>query len=208
MLNEYSQNKENSLCSRTINDINPSDINSLKQAKKIYDIGLGENYIPSEDLLSYASHPEKYISLGSYSSDGELLGVILANRLDEKEREKYNLTFQQNSVDIMLPAYTTGLIKSVAVKQEYRQKGIGAELIKEAIERLKDMSCELILAVAWASGKPGSSPKILEKLSFKNILGVEEYWKEDSLKEGYSCPNCGKPPCRCKALFYLHKANS
>lgn len=202
------KSKENSLCYRTINVINPSDINSLNQAKKIYDIGLGKNYITSKDLLNYSNHPEKYILLGSCNSDGELLGVMLACRLDENEREKYNLTLQQNSIDIMLPAYTIGLIKSVVVKREYRQKGIGTELTKEAIERLKDMSCELILAVAWASGKPDSSPKMFEKLSFKNILGLEEYWRKDSLKEGYSCPNCGKPPCRCKALFYLHKANS
>lgn len=68
------------------------------------------------------------------------------------------------------------------------------------------MSCDLLLAVSWVSNKPDSSEGMFEKLGFEKLFTVPDYWTQDSIKEGYLCPNCGNP-CRCTANFYLRKTN-
>lgn len=205
MQNEHLFNYDNLASITRINDIKASDNQLLKQASEIYDISLGQNYIPSEDLSKYASDPKRFILIGAIINQ-TLLGVMLAYPLDKKTAEEYTHALQQHNIPTTLPENAVGLIKSLAVRPEYRHRGIGTKLTIESIVRLKEMSCDFFLAVSWVSNKPDSSQKMFEKLGFKNILSVPDYWTQDSIKEGYQCPNCGNP-CHCTANFYFRKAD-
>lgn len=130
---------------------------------------------------------------------------MLAYPLDQATTSKYAHDFQEHNLQVSLSGFKIGLIKSVAVKPEYRHQGIGTDLTIESMVRLKKMSCDFFLAVSWVSNRPDSSQKMFEKLGFKNILSIPDYWTEESIKEGYLCPNC-RNPCHCTANFYLRKA--
>ena len=147
-----------------IRNITASDSTFLKQASEIYDISLGQNYIPREELLRYASDPTQFILIGA-TVDQILLGVMLAYPLDQKTAAEHNDMFQRYNIPLNLQGHTVGLIKSVAVKPEYRHAKIGTKLTEEAMTRLKELSCDFFLAVSWASNRPDSSQKMFEKVT-------------------------------------------
>ena len=106
-----------------------------------------------------------------------------------------------------------GLIKSVAVEKEYRRRGIGTQLIVEAMRRLKNKGCDLFFAVSWDSGFRDSSPSIFKALSFMEAVKIDNYWTEDSKEKDketgeveikYMCPADGWP-CHCSAIFFFRK---
>lgn len=132
MQNEYKFNHENLSSFATIIDITASDNLLLEQASEIYDISLGEGYIPLEDLNHYAVDPKRFILIGA-SIDQTLLGVMLAHPLDEETISKYAHTFQEHNLPVPFSDFKVGLIKSVAVRPEYRHTGIGTKLTIESI---------------------------------------------------------------------------
>lgn len=186
-----------------IRSITPQDTDSLNQASSIYDLSLGQKYIPFDSLLEYSKYPDKYILIGSFL-DQTLLGVMLALPLDNDLSEEFNNAFVKNNISIFLPKSITGVIKSVAVHPDFRHHGIGTTLTIEAMKRLEGMSTRIFTALSWDSGKPDSSPKMFEKLGYKNILRVRDYWYHDSLEKKYECPICGNP-CHCNAIFYVKR---
>lgn len=205
MQNEHMSNRENLPGLTTIRDIKASDRLLLQQASEIYDISLGQNYIPREELLRYASNPTQFILIGA-TVNQILLGVMLAYPLDKETISKYERDFEAYNLQAPFSDFKIGLIKSVAVRPEYRHRGIGTELTVESMVRLKNMSCDFFLAVSWVSNRPDSSQGMFEKLGFENILSIPDYWTQESIKEGYLCPNCGNP-CHCTANFYFRKAD-
>ncbi len=205
MQHEHILNLENLSSFAKIRDITTSDDLLLKQASTIYDISLGQGYISPEDLMRYVSNPDSFILLGAVINQ-TLIGVMLAYPLDQETSRKYTYTFQEHNLPIPLSDFKIGLIKSVSVRPEYRHRGIGTQLTIESMVRLKSMPCDFFLAVSWVSNKPDSSQKMFEKLGFKNILSINDYWTQESIKEGYLCPNCGNP-CHCTAIFYFRKAD-
>ena len=196
----YSPHEDRSGIS-AIKDISSVDHDLLSQAAEIYDISLGQKYIAPDDLLYYASHPDQFILLGELQQQ-KLLGVMLAYPLSQAVADEYDHTFEEHNIPLSLSVQSVGLIKSIAVRPEHRHNGIGTRLTRESMTRLRNMSCDHFLAVSWLSNKPDSSPKMFEKLGFDNILTVEHYWTEDSIKEKYLCPADGNP-CNCSAIFYF-----
>lgn len=203
MQSEHAAHQENLYSLAVIIDITAFDSLLLQQASEIYDVSLGQKYIPLEDLLRYAANPEQFILIGSVF-DQALLGVMLAYPLDEDTAEEYSHTLREHNIPIQLQDYNVGLIKSVAVRPGYRHRGIGTKLTLKSMARLKEMSCDFFLAVSWVSNRPDSSQKMFENLGFRNILSVPDYWTQDSIEKAYQCPNCGNP-CHCNAIFYLRK---
>ncbi|MDO8460937.1 MAG: N-acetyltransferase [bacterium] len=202
MQGEHLFNCDNLSSITRISDIKALDKLLLKQASEIYDISLGQKYIPFQDLLRYAANPDLFVLLGT-TIDQTLLGIMLAYPLENETVNEYTHVFKEYNLPILFSDFKVGLIKSVAVRPAYRHQGIGTKLTIESMIRLKEMSCDSFLAVSWVSNRPDSSQKMFEKLGFKNILSIPDYWTEDSIKEGYLCPNCGNP-CHCTAIFYLY----
>lgn len=204
MLGEFPSGQERISDVAQIVEIAPSDTGLLVQANEIYDISLGKGYIPPEDLLRYSQDRDHYILIGSVIN-GKLLGIMLAYPADHEYIKDYNDELEKFDTSLQLQPYSTGIIKSLAVKPEYRHEGIGTKLTVESMKRLQEMSCSLLFAPAWDSGKPDSSPKMFDKLGFNNVLEIPNYWTKDSIEKGYQCPNCGNP-CHCKAIYYYKRS--
>lgn len=97
-------------------------------------------------------------------------------------------------------AQKTGLIKSIAVKEDFQGKGIATDLISKAIIQLKETTTQ-IQAVTWHY-PDNHLIKILKKHNFNLVKTIPNYWKEDSLKRNFECKICGKPPCMCSAQIW------
>lgn len=133
-----------------------------------------------------------------------LLGVAFSSLAQGQDLKKYNEELNRKEKILNLQDYRVGLIKSIAVKPEFRHRGIGTNLTIKSIIKLQGFGCDLLFAISWDSQRQDSSKKMFEKLGFQNVLEINNYWTEDSMREGYLCPNCGNP-CFCRAIFYLKK---
>ena len=157
--------------SHLISRISYDDDRSIAQALAIYDISLGMNYIPPEDLLHYLSEPGKYVLLGSYI-DTLLTGVMLAYQMDHEELISYDESLKKHGTALRLSDSKIGMIKSVAVVPSYRHRGIGTRLTIRAMEELLSMSCNAFFATSWVSNSPDSSQPLFTNLGFDNILTI------------------------------------
>ncbi|MDA8092831.1 MAG: GNAT family N-acetyltransferase [Betaproteobacteria bacterium] len=86
----------------------------------------------------------------------------------------------------------------VVVDAAYRRQGVGLLLGRAALARHPDKAW---LSVAWISGSEIPADRLLRRIGFAPSCRVREYWLEDSLKRGFTCPICGHP-CRCDAMLY------
>lgn len=186
-------------------NITLKDTHAIQKALVIYDQSLGQDYIAPDDFIKYIKNKEKYIVIGA-TLQNNLVGVMVAYTMNPEETQEYTDVLRKHKVPFTLESYKVGLIKSVAVEKQYRHRGIGTQLTQESIRSLQMKGCDALFAISWVSNKPDSSQPMFESLGFRNILMVPNYWTEDSIKEGYLCPNCGNP-CRCTAIFYFKLAD-
>lgn len=75
-------------------------------------------------------------------------------------------------------------------------------LVKDSIDEFKRREIKTVCSIAWKSKYRTNIGGILKRLGFEQILEIQNYWKEDSIEKGYSCPVCGGPPCKCSAVIY------
>ena len=183
-------------------DINLKDEGNLNKALAILGSGLGTRYVDRTILLKYSENEPVSFILGAYVF-GELAGVLLSNMMQEEEVEKFDSILKSEGNHFCLSLHRVGLLKAMAVKKEYRHKGIGSVLSKEAMSRLKALGCTVIFTVSWESQSSDSSQGLLESIGFNPLVEIKEYWRTESLENGFNCPRCGLPPCKCSATFYI-----
>lgn len=94
------------------------------------------------------------------------------------------------------------LVKTVVVAPEWRRRGIGTALLAEATHRLATAGADEVRCLAWVR-RGGFVPaaRLLVRAGFHPIRIIPEAWREDSLRRGYACPDCGHP-CVCSAVEY------
>lgn len=95
------------------------------------------------------------------------------------------------------------LVKTIVTAPEWRGRGIGAALLAEATCRLAAAGAGEARCLAWVRGG-GSVPaaRLLERAGFRRARVIPKAWREDSLRRGYACPDCGCP-CLCSAVEYV-----
>jgi hypothetical protein len=86
-------------------------------------------------------------------------------------------------------------------------RGLGAELDR-CIESLEQRGAKIIAATAWNSKRGIQAGSILTCKGFQKLFEVPNYWEKDSQDNGYSCPDCGAPPCHCTAVVYIRNRHS
>ena len=96
-----------------------------------------------------------------------------------------------------------GVLASVAVDENFKGHGIGLKLMKACLNWLKEHESRAILMTGWKSAKGVHIGGLAMRLAFEPLFEVEDYWLEDSVKNGYHCPECGAPPCHCSAVIYI-----
>ena len=98
-----------------------------------------------------------------------------------------------------------GMLVSIAVKSKHQNKGIGTKLVIKLLKKFRENNAGMSLMTAWKSKNGVSMHKIADRIGYKAIAEVGNYWKEDSQIYGYHCPECGSPPCKCACVVYVLK---
>lgn len=94
------------------------------------------------------------------------------------------------------------MIGSIAVMKDYGKRGIGTALIKECLIRLSSKGARFAMMTAWKGKNGVHIGSLAEKNEFTKRFEIENFWKEDSIKNNYFCPECNLPPCHCTAAIY------
>jgi GNAT superfamily N-acetyltransferase len=95
-----------------------------------------------------------------------------------------------------------GFIRTVAVSENMRGRGVGTKLVKAAVKRLHKLGATSIVTIGWADRDGCHIAGLVTALGFTEIATFRDFWKADSIAKEYSCPTCGNP-CRCQANLFL-----
>ncbi|MCL6562575.1 MAG: GNAT family N-acetyltransferase [Firmicutes bacterium] len=159
----------------------------------------GERYL-SEDALRAYENAHHRAAWGAWDpSSRRLVGVALAEQADWPPDDPQGRLVRQH-----LPGLTTGtvgLLKAIAVEPAWQECGIGSRLARTALSWLDQHPWSHQVALAWRKPEGCPAGPLLERLGFRAIAVLPEFWRDDSLRRGYICPVCGSP-CRCAAVLY------
>ena len=92
-----------------------------------------------------------------------------------------------------------GYLKTIGVKTEYQNEGIGSKLVNTCMDTLNSSQ---YFVEAWR--KPTESKAgleyLLEKHGFKKDRTIKQYWADQG---SFECKGCQSRPCECTAAIYI-----
>lgn len=169
----------------------------------IADSQLGNDYLSSNIINSCINNKDDYI--GKVSIDhhnNKVVGFYMGYKVSKDDVVEMFKDYVDKTPRILRYSNIFGLIKTVAVDDNYKNRGIGTKLIRDAEENFLSKNINTIFTVAWKSKEGTNLKGILEYLGYKELFEILDYWKEDSIENNYNCPSCGNPPCTCSAVIY------
>lgn len=95
-----------------------------------------------------------------------------------------------------------GIVKTVAVSPDSAGMGIGTDLVRACLDRFRAVGVRAAMSIAWKKGNVVNIRGVLTTCGFREFATVEDFWAEESLEEGFDCPACATPPCRCSAVMF------
>lgn len=180
-------------------DIKPILESDIENILLIADDVFGKGYIGREELATFLNNDDKFCKVA------KIEGIVVGFGLTE-------ICEAQNLYQIILKDYDwienfvskerpIAVMKTFAVRTDYQKKGIGTQLIIKSLEKLSNISVDL-LAVCWEHDKDVELGTILDQFGMNPIRKIAGYWHKDSVLRNYTCASCGTPPCNCSALIY------
>ena len=173
--------------------------NDIPSIVDISDKELGKDYLNDFDIKSLFNDSDSIFRIVK-SSSGETIGFsysYYATSEIVKKRtriEKFPKPFKYSK--------NIGVLKTFAIKSNCKNSGIGTALVVDAITKMKERNICSVITIAWHSNHGINIAGIMKNNGFLRYHEISDYWKADSLKEGYYCPTCGQPPCSCSAVIY------
>ncbi len=183
----------------------------IQQALSMLRGELGENYIQRKVFETYIYDDDNFSGKAAFIAQDNMTGdVVGALTAEIVSPETFKASFL-GSFDLakelpevqQLDGKCIGLVKSVAVAPQFQGQGIGTQLVKDAIKKLKEHGAEAFYSLGWVSKERGCHiQSVLESLDFRMISQFDSFWYKDSIKYGYSCPSCGHP-CQCSTRLFI-----
>jgi GNAT superfamily N-acetyltransferase len=147
--------------------------------------------------------PLSYV-VGAFEDD-VLIALGVAQILHELE---FYLSFDPQIVND-LSDHVVGSFSTLCVSEKYQGKGIGQLISHKRLELLKESGCEVVLGISWVSSMAHTSNRVFEKMGFKAVKKIDDFFYKSSLENPFICPACGEPPCTCPGILYrLNLASS
>lgn len=168
----------------------------------ISDEVLGKDYL-TIDSLRKAIDDENHFAEAAVTDKNEIIGFYLGKIIDSHELQKSLHIPEEEFPNPLKYSNRIGLIQVVAVKSEYHNRGVGTALIEKCLSHFDRNKVTSMCTVGWRSLEGVNIEGIVKNQNFKRYKEFKDYWKEDSIKSGYICHDCGEPPCKCSAIIYL-----
>lgn len=171
----------------------------IPQALRLIDHSLGEGYYNTEQLQSYIANEKfSYVALEHDTIIGVILNDILSLQVFSESLSVKTSTLSRTTH----PHTKIGLLNVLVVKESFQRKGIGKMLLEVSLQEMKERHVHHMFAEAWkTTSGVVNIKKLLVSLGFTEIIEIQDFWKEDSIKEGFSCSFCGFP-CICSAVIF------
>ncbi len=183
-----------------IKDISENEINAVHL---MCNDELGDDYITENFLKDSISNNNQIVRV-AITDDKEVIGFSIATIYSEKELNDY--LSDKRCDELILPDLTNkkiGITKIVVIKDQFKKKGIGIDLLNDSLQLIEENNVAIMLGFAWKSKEGVNAKRILERNGFDELIEVKKFWNDESLKENYSCPDCGNPPCVCSAIVFI-----
>ena len=165
---------------------------------EIADSELGKGYLSREQILSSSTFTDIAV-LG-----GEIIGFSCGIVKNGKEFFLENGQFPSGIKKRMLIQERIGITKSLAIRKDRQNLGVGTSLFAVRIENFRKLGAGAVLMPGWQyPGGTTAIDGIARSFGFRKLGTVKDYYYRDSIKRQYSCPVCGPPPCRCSAVIYF-----
>jgi len=174
-----------------IRDGNPDDLPLIQQ---ISDTVLGTGYFTTFN--------------NNLFSESHLIRVIIDNEILVGFCYSYITSFKEINKEWDLSEHQfalndkVGILKTIAIKTEFQNKGLGNKLVKDTINYLVQKNATAIFTSLWNHPDTDSNISLMVKNGFRWQKTIPNYWTSDSIKNGYHCLVCGYP-CKCLASIYL-----
>lgn len=158
---------------------------------------LGEDMYSAQRMLDDIAFDGSRVTV--VERQGRLVGGAVSRLLTARDAEYYR-AFGIEMTDVFR-RQPVGSFEAVAVIPEARRQGLGNRLLDDAVRWFRSEHCAAAVAVSWISGQPGASAGIFQRAGFSGSTVVPDFYLQDSLRDGWSCPICGGP-CHCAAQSF------
>lgn len=164
---------------------------------------LGKDYLTVQELNQAIEKDGKFFAKVALNSKNEVMGFYVGIIMPPEELKAYLRVPPEDYPQALNYAKSVGLIKIVAVREDFQRRGTGTELTEDCVKEFRNRQVSSMCCIGWRSGKGINIGGILKNCNFKEYKEISNYWKEDSLQKNYHCSDCGAPPCRCSAMVYV-----
>lgn len=178
----------------------PDDREGAEAAAALLSRELGESMYDRDGLLRDAADLTARVWLAGLRP---LVGAAVA-RLLVAEDAGYYARFGDEATRLF--AGTVGSFEALAVHPSHRRLGLGARLTRATVEWMWEAGCDAVVTIAWRSGAADSSAGLFRRLGFREGRTVENFYYEESIRDGWTCPIC-RGPCTCPATLFTLTAN-
>lgn len=159
----------------------------------------GPKYLESSIENSQSCLVGAFVTTTEKGADFEsIVGLGIVKFIESYD---YYLPFDPNIVN-ELKHKKVGSFSTLSVDETYQGIGIGQKLSQMRLVWAKTQKCDVILGVSWVSGLSHTSDRVFEKLGFKAVSKVKDFFKESSIQNPFDCPGCKSAPCNCAAVLY------
>lgn len=179
--------------------IRKATVHDFPAVIKIADQQLGKGYLTKERLektLDPSLSDE--IIVAEHSTQKTIIAFSLYKHISYDEAQALG---KGHPFRNMMFASAIGYVATVATDEGFKRYGIGTALIDKSVSNMKEKGINCFISTAWKHAGIINIGSVLENLGFIKELEIPKYWYESSIREGFSCPQCGNP-CVCSCVIY------
>ncbi len=173
------------------------DDEALTEVRHLFDAELGADLYSAQAMRQTAAEPTATVVV---ARAGEHLAGAAVARIQVPEDIDYYRRFG-TAAQRLFTGRRVGSLEALAVLRDRRRQGLGRTLVEARLDWLRARGCDAAVAVSWVSGRPGGSAQLFRSLGFDEGPSVAEFYYEESLRDGWTCPADGNP-CRCSAVLF------
>ena len=162
----------------------------------------GQTYLSESELRGLLS--AKNCHLPVVTIDGKLVGYSIIHMIERSELGNFLSGEYLHFFDDLEAEKGIQFRRSTAIHPDFSGKGIGLDFIGYTMKKYAKY-CDVVMSLNWKRKDLIPMEKISKKLGMTLYCELPNYWMKDSLDKKYECPECGKPPCTCKAVIFYRK---